>query len=551
MTILNDHPILVAVVVLLFSYVVRVIYNTVQMRRFMRDKPGPPHHPIFGHLQAMGEISQALPKRVHPHVFAYHLQKKYNLGQVFYLDLTPVSDAMIINLSPEAGQDIAQNSGLHKHPKVGKFLDPLLGEGNMVTSDGAQWKKWRSVFNPGFALQHLMTQVPLIVDCTNIYVQNLEKQVVKGEVFRLEDEATKVTIDIIGKVVCDFEFKTLTADSLFLDYMRKALSWMPDTQSFNPFHIYNPIRPLMLRYYKWRLDQFIGSILDERFSTRSTSEPKTRRKAGIDLALESWFKENAGQDVDSKTATMDPEFRKYAINQLNTLVFAGHDTTASTICYAYYLLGKNPSALFKIRAELDSIFGPGVNASSQLVSDPYLINKCEYVLATVKETLRMFGPASTARIGRRDYFIRDPDTGTMFPTDDLLVWTPSSSMGRLPNLWPEPDKFNPDRFMPDNADKVVPNAWRPFEKGPRNCIGQELAMLELKIMLALTIREFDICGAFDELKELEDDGSLWTKDSSFQTGPQQCYGDPAYQVLLAAAKPREGMPVRITKRAMR
>jgi hypothetical protein len=108
--------------------------------------------------------------------------------------------------------------------------------------------------------------------------------------------------------------------------------------------------------------------------------------------------------------------------------------------------------------------------------------------------------------------------------------------------------FRPERFLPENIDKINPDTFRPFERGPRNCIGQELALIELKIILALTVREFDVKGAYEDLGELSGDGSLWDqKDKSYKTGPQEVFGDRAYQVLLAAGKPNEGMPARVSR----
>jgi hypothetical protein len=115
--------------------------------------------------------------------------------------------------------------------------------------------------------------------------------------------------------------------------MRKTLSWMPDFQSLNPFHTYHPLRPFFWMYYKGKMDRYIGKVLDERFAVRDAKQPKkSRKKTAIDLALEEYSKEN-GQDLDVADVTMDAEFRKAAIDNLLILLFAGHDTTASTLCY--------------------------------------------------------------------------------------------------------------------------------------------------------------------------------------------------------------------------
>jgi cytochrome P450 len=115
--------------------------------------------------------------------------------------------------------------------------------------------------------------------------------------------------------------------------MRKVLYWLPDTQSLNPFDICNPLRPILLKYYKWKMDKYIGNVLDERFAVRGTRQPKkSRKKTGIDLALEEYLKES-GREFDAQPATMNAEFRTAAIHNLLILLFAGHDTTTSTLCY--------------------------------------------------------------------------------------------------------------------------------------------------------------------------------------------------------------------------
>ena len=83
--------------------------------------------------------------------------------------------------------------------------------------------------------------------------------------------------------------------------------------------------------------------------------------------------------------------------------------------------------------------------------------------------------------------------------------------------------------------------------GPRNCIGQELALLETRIILALVVRSFDFQPAYDSLDELKNDGSWYSNDESFRKGKQDVDGEVAYQILLGTAKPREGMPMRVRK----
>ena len=124
-----------------------------------------------------------------------------------------------------------------------------------------------------------------------------------------------------------------------------------------------------------------------------------------------------------------------------------------------------------------------------------------------------------------------------------MIWPVDVGFHRSRKYWPDPDTFRPERYLsPEGYNK---DAWVAFSKGNRNCIGQELAMIETKVILAMTLRSFDFRPAFDELEKLKGDGSGYPSDSS---GVQKQYGEEAYQIQLGAAKPREGMPCRIRLR---
>jgi hypothetical protein len=117
-------------------------------------------------------------------------------------------------------------------------------------------------------------------------------------------------------------------------------------------------------------------------------------------------------------------------------------------------------------------------------------------------------------------------------------------MHRNPRYWPDPHKFNPERFLPNDTANDR-DAWMPFSKGSRNCIGQELAIIETKIILLMTLRSWDFIPAYHELKALKGDGTGYPSDES---GVQTQFGEEAYQIQLGTAKPREGMPCRLKLR---
>ena len=302
----------------------------------------------------------------------------------------------------------------------------------------------------------------------------------------------------------------------------------------NPFKIFNPIRPFVLRYYERKMNNYVGRVLEDRFAARKRGQKtaSTRgRRPVIDIALDTYQEAEETNGPQAMNAT----FKAFAIDQIKTFILAGHDTTSSTICYIYHLLSKHPEALRTVRAEYDEVFGTDTKQAAQLIREnPHLLNKLPYSLAIIKEVLRLFPAASSVRKGERGFFVNHE--GEQYPTEGFMVWIVNQAIHRREDLWKDADSFTPERWLAKDGDSVagVKGAWRPFEQGPRNCIGQELALLETKIIMALTLREFNVRAAYDE------DGP--------KAGVNDIGGERAFQILIATAKPTEGMPARVTTR---
>jgi hypothetical protein len=124
-----------------------------------------------------------------------------------------------------------------------------------------------------------------------------------------------------------------------------------------------------------------------------------------------------------------------------------------------------------------------------------------------------------------------------------MLWASNMGIGRNPRCYgSDADSFRPERWFESSPVNPNGDANVVFGRGIRNCIGQELALLELKMVLAITLRKFDFEAAFHELDLLKGDGSGYPSDSS---GIQEQFGEEAYQIQLGSAKPREGLPCRV------
>lgn len=306
----------------------------------------------------------------------------------------------------------------------------------------------------------------------------------------------------------------------------------------NPFRRLHPLRPFILAYNAWQMNKYLSPEVDARFSihqNNANTANMKRSKSVIDLALTAYLKGGAG---NSQARGMDSTFRLLAMSQVKLFLFSGHDTTSSSICYIFYLLSIHPSVLSRVRAEHDQVFGTDPNqATARMTSDAFLLYKLPYTVAVIKESTRLFPAASTTRSGEPGFNITDA-VGRDYPTDKCLVWLISHAIQRDPAYWPQPDRFLPERWLapPGDALHPVKGAWRPFEHGPRACIGKELSMIEMKIVMVLVAREFDIDVVYEQLDKV-----------AVAKGTRTVDGERAYQ--LGMGQPSGNLPCKVRKRA--
>lgn len=163
-------------------------------------QPGPPHSFLFGHLPVAIKMATTMPLDIHPQAFCNWLRMEYNLGNVFYFDPWPLGPQTCYITDPDVANHVTIDHSLSKADALRPFLNPLLGKENMVGLEGQKWKIVRSMFNPGFAGGHLMSLVPDIVDDCLVFCEILKEKAKSGEVFSMEEIATRLTVDIIGRI---------------------------------------------------------------------------------------------------------------------------------------------------------------------------------------------------------------------------------------------------------------------------------------------------------------------------------------------------------------
>ena len=237
----------------------------------------------------------------------------------------------------------------------------------------------------------------------------------------------------------DVPMHAQTTENPFVRAFRSTLNWLAAATDYNPLTTLNPIRPLVFRYNKRIMDNFLKNVMNDRFLSRGNKHNgKPRSRPVIDLAFDEYQR---GAGVSGRVKSINPLFMDAAMQHVKVFMFGGHDTSSSTICYIAYELFKSPAALSKLLAEFDEVFGTDVSqTAAKIRADPHIINRLPYTLAVIKETLRLWPPASSVRTGQPGFFVHYD--GKQYPTEginSLLVRRPKCisfklTLSRLPCL---------------------------------------------------------------------------------------------------------------------
>lgn len=375
------------------------------------------------------------------------------------------------------------------------FLVPWLGTG-LITSRGNKWFTHRRIITPTFHFNILEQFIDVFDRESEVLVNKLKKFVGKCD-YDIYNDITLCALDAI----CE------TSLGVHIDAQNN-----PDTEYVNSVKemsliVFKRVF-LLFRHFEWwynltalgRRQKKIVKILhdftdriihDRRAQLACEARAKNTEEAEADADLGRKHRMTfLDQLLNARYANGTPLSHEDIREEVDTFTFAGHDTTTSGMNFTISMLVANQMVQQRVFEELQQVFGKNFETPITYGS----LNELKYMEMVIKETLRIFPPVPfTGRLLTGDTVV----SGVTVPAGTNVI-IPMYAIHRDANVFPDPEKFDPERFSQENTEKRGPYAYIPFSAGPRNCIGQKYAMLKMKTVLMKLIKNYKLLPASKE-----------------------------------------------------
>ena len=405
--------------------------------------PGPRGEPLFG----SGRQYSADPLR-----FVEDVERAYNGIAAF--DMGPMETYFVTEPSA-IEQILVSDAESYRKPEFqSDTLGDLLGNG-LLLSEGDTWQQQRQLANPAFTMGRLASFDDRIADHTTDLLDRWNP----GETRNMELEMTRVTIDVIADLMLGTELSERQ-----LGQLRENLE--PIGKQFEP-------DPLRFALPSWvpmpgdrayqsavgAVDEVVEEIIEQRRGTEG-DEDGPMDLLSILLRAQDRGEQSAQQLRD----------------EVVTMLLAGHDTTALTLTYTWYLLSEHPEERERVYEEVDGLDG------QPTIDD---VQEFEYIEWVIDEAMRLYPPVyALFRQATEDVELLGYDV-----PEDAMVMLSQWAVHRSPNYWDDPEQFRPERWADTDRHRFT---YFPFGGGPRHCIGKNLAKLEAQIILAMVADEYEL-----------------------------------------------------------
>jgi cytochrome P450 len=367
---------------------------------------------------------------------------------------------VVFMLGPEANHFITVSHADRFHWRTGSMGDliPLLGDG-LLTVDGDYHRRARRIMLPAFHRERIAATHATMVDETTQALDGWRD----GEMLDVYHWARRLTLRVAMRALFGLDPDEEGRGAQAAIEFERALSFYGT--DFAVRIMRGPRTP-------WRRMQAARKALDRIIYAeieRRRRDPDPERIDVLSMLVEA-------TDAEDGSRLSDREVR----DQVMTLLFAGHDTSTSTISFMLYELARHPAALAKVLEEQDRVLDGRVPTAAELTGE---LPELEMVL---DETLRLY-PA--AWVGPRRAVETFEFGGHEVPAGAYVNYS-SWASHRLPDVWPEPEAFVPERFTPEAKAKLPKGAYIPFGGGSRTCIGMRFGQLEIKTIVTLLLQRY-------------------------------------------------------------
>jgi cytochrome P450 len=346
------------------------------------------------------------------------------------------------------------------------FLKPMglvQGQG-LFTSEGEFWLKHRRLMQPAFHQKQLVNLHAVMLSCVQSFINEWSEKP-DGTIIDIAAEMMRLTLKIVSLAlfsvdISDESNKLGLALRTALEYVYYRLTaplappvWIPTRQNLN------------FRQAKQTLDRVVLEIIQSR-----RQDPTVRHDL-LSMLL-------AAQDEETGEGMSDRQLH----NEVITLINAGHETTATTLAWTWYLLGTHPDIMARLQNEADTVFPGDAPTFEQL---PQL----QYTRRIFDESLRLCPPGLgfAPRVALKD----DEIQGYFIPKGSIFNVAFYFTL-RHPEFWDNPEQFDPDRFLPEKVTQRPKFAYLPFGAGAHTCIGKNFALMESTMILAAIAQRFNI-----------------------------------------------------------
>ncbi|HYN97418.1 MAG TPA: cytochrome P450 [Pilimelia sp.] len=364
---------------------------------------------------------------------------------------------------PDSAKHILADNSANYHKGIGLVqAKRALGDG-LLTSEGELWRTQRRIIQPTFQPKRIAAQAGAVAEEAARLVDRLRARA-GGEPVDVTSEMTGLTLGVLGRTLLDADLDQFASLGHAFEAVQDQAIFEMVTLSAVPPWVPLP-RQLRFRRARRELQRVVDALVtarDARPGGAGTGDDALSRL------------------IISARGEADPAVgRRRLRDELVTLLLAGHETTASTLSWTLYLVDRHPEVADRLHAEAVDVLGDRVPGEADL-------RRLTYTTAVVQEAMRLYPPVwILPRVAQA----ADEVAGYHVPAGaDVLVCP--YTLHRNPALWPDPERFDPERFHGDHASAGRPRyAYLPFGAGPRYCVGSSLGMMEAVLVTAMLARE--------------------------------------------------------------